>query len=150
MNDKLSLPTISGLAINPAAWLAKKHKECNDWNLCRKEAMENNLMQIEKIASAERYLAYTIKLLKELTEEELSLLSDSDSSSQRGLMWLVFCRTYPLIGKFSATVINQKFNHHDFFLSTGDWNEFLSRESSEHQEIRHLDFSTVSPFQVKF
>ena len=40
--------------------------------------MENSLLQIEKIASAERYLAYTIKLLKELTEEELSLLSDGD------------------------------------------------------------------------
>ena len=138
MNDKLSLPTISGLAINPASWLAKKHNECNDWNLCRKEAMENNLMQIEKIASAERYLAYTIKLLKELTEEELSLLSDSDVSSQRALLWLAFCRTYPLIGKFADTVINQKFNHHDFILSTGDWNEFLSRESHEHHEIEDI------------
>ena len=138
MNDNLSLPTISGLAINPASWLAKKHKECNDWNLCKKEAMENNLMQIEKIASAERYLAYTIKLLKELTEEELSLLSDSDISSQRALMWLAFCRTYPLIGKFADTVNNQKFNHHDFILSTGDWNEFLSRESHEHHEIEDI------------
>ena len=138
MNDKLSLPTISGLTINPASWLAKKHNECNDWNLCRKEAMENNLMQIEKIASAERYLAYTIKLLKELTEEELSLLSDSDVSSQRALLWLAFCRTYPLIGKFADTVINQKFNHHDFILSTGDWNEFLSRESHEHHEIEDI------------
>ena len=94
--------------------------------------------QIEKIASAERYLAYTIKLLKELTDKEQALLSDSDISSQRALMWLAFCRTYPLIGKFADTVINQKFNHHDFILSTGDWNEFLSRESHEHQEIEDI------------
>lgn len=138
MNDRLSLPTISGLAINPASWLAKRYLETEDWEPCRKEAMDNNLMKIEKTASAARYLAYTIKLLKELTEEELSLLSDSDIASQRALMWLAFCRTYPLIGKFSDTVINQKFSHHDFFLSTGDWNEFLSRESSEHQEIEDI------------
>lgn len=138
MNDRFSLPTISGLAINPASWLAKRYLETEDWEPCRKGAMDNNLMKIEKTASAARYLAYTIKLLKELTEEELSLLSDSDIASQRALMWLAFCRTYPLIGKFSDTVINQKFSHHDFFLSTGDWNEFLSRESSEHQEIEDI------------
>ena len=79
MNDKLSLPTISGLAINPAAWLAKKNIESCDWNLCRKEAVDHNLMQIEKMASAERYIAYTVKLLKELTKDELALLSDGDA-----------------------------------------------------------------------
>lgn len=138
MNVALSLPTISGLTINQAVWLAKKYIECNDWNLCRKEAMDDNIMQIEKIASAERYLAYTTKLLKELTKEELALLADSDTSNQRNLMWLAFCRAYPLIGKFADTIINQKFNNHDFSLSTGDWNEFLSRESHEHQEIEDI------------
>lgn len=138
MNVAISLPTISGLAINQAVWLAKKHIECNDWKLCRKEAMDDNIMQIEKIASAERYLAYTIKLLKEFTKEELALLADGDTSNQRNLMWLAFCRTYPLIGKFADTVINQKFNNHDFSLFTGDWNEFLSRESHGHQEIEDI------------
>ena len=138
MNVALSLPTISGLAINQAVWLTKKYIECNDWNLCRKEAMDDNIMQIEKIASAERYLAYTIKLLRELTKKELPLLTNSDIDSQRALMWLAFCRTYPLVGKFADTVINQKFNNHDFILSAGDWNEFLSRESHEHQEIEDI------------
>lgn len=138
MNVALSLPTISGLATKQAIWLTKKYFECNDWNLCRKEAIDDNIMQIEKIASTERYLAYTIKLLKELTKEELTVLADGDTGSQRALMWLAFCRAYPLIGKFADTVINQKFNNHDFFLSSGDWNEFLSRESHEHHEIEDI------------
>ena len=138
MSANLTLPTISGLAINQASWLAKRYIESGDWNQCRKEAMDENLMQIEKTASAERYLAYTIKLLKKLTKDELSLLSDGSAEIRRALMWLAFCRDYPLIGKFSNTVINQKFNHHDFTLSTGDWNEFLSRESHEHQEIEDI------------
>lgn len=138
MSANLTLPTISGLAINQASWLAKRYIESGDWNQCRKEAMDENLMQIEKTASAERYLAYTIKLLKELTSDELSLLSDGNAETRRALMWLAFCRAYPLVGKFSDTVINQKFNQHDFTLSTGDWNEFLSRESHEHQEIEDI------------
>ena len=142
MSIALSLPTISGLATKQAVWLAQKYIECNDRNLCRKKAMDDNIMQIEKIASAERYLAYTIKLLKELTKEELSLLADGDTGNQRNLMWLAFCRTYPLIGKFADTVISQKFNNHDFFLSSGDWNEFLSRESHEHQEIEDIGKAT--------
>lgn len=138
MSANLTLPTISGLAINQASWLAKRYIESGDWNQCRKEAMDENLMQIEKTASAERYLAYTIKLLKELTSDELSLLSDGNAETRRALMWLAFCRAFPLIGKFSDTVINQKFNQHDFTLNTGDWNEFLSRESHEHHEIEDI------------
>ena len=138
MNDKLSLPTISGLAINPASWLAKRYLETKDWEPCRKEAMENNLMKIEKIASASRYLGYTLKLLRTLDNKELELLALQNSDTQRAMMWLAFCRTYLLIGKFADTVINQKFMQHDFHLSPGEWNEFLSRESHEHQEIEDI------------
>ena len=54
MSANLTLPTISGLALNQASWLAKRYIESGDWNQCRKEAMDENLMQIEKTASAER------------------------------------------------------------------------------------------------
>ena len=142
MNDKLSLPTISGLAINPAAWLAKRYLETNDWILCKREAMDINLMQIDKTASAARFLAYTIKLLKILDDSELELLATKNADIQRAIMWLALCRTYPLVGKFADTVINQKFNLHDFYLSFGEWNEFLSRESYEHQELEEIGKSS--------
>lgn len=138
MNDRLSLPTISGLAINPASWLAKRYLETEDWEICRKEAMDNNLMKIEKTASAARYLAYTMKLLRALDDRELELLASQNADTQRAMLWLAFCRTYPLIGKFADTVINQKYIQHDFHLSPGEWNEFLSRESCEHQEIENI------------
>ena len=138
MNDKLTLPTISGLAINPASWLAKRYLETKDWEQCRKEAIEDNLMKIEKTASSARYLAYTMKLLRTLGDKELESLASHNADTQRAMMWLAFCRTYPLIGKFADTVINQKFKQHDFHLSAGDWNEFLSRESYEHQEIEDI------------
>lgn len=86
MNDRLSLPTISGLAINPASWLAKRYLETKDWEPCRKEAMENNLMKIEKNASAARYLAYTMKLLRSLDDRELQLLSSL--SWHANMLWL--------------------------------------------------------------
>ena len=111
MNDKLTLPTISGLAINPALWLAKRYLETKDWEQCRKEAIEDNLMKIEKTASSARYLAYTMKLLRTLGDKELESLASHNAVTQRAMMWLAFCRTYPLIGKFADTVINQKFKH---------------------------------------
>ncbi len=151
MDDKLTLPTITGLAINPAAWLAKRYLETNDWNLCKKEAIDINLMQIDKTATAIRYLSYTIKLLKILDENELQLLATQKADAQRAILWLAFCRTYPLVGKFADTVINQKFNQHDFHLSFGEWNEFLSRESNEHQEIEDIGkFSRVKAKSVLF
>ena len=138
MTDKLSLPTISGLAINPASWLAKRYLETKEWELCRSEATENNLMKIEKTASSARYLVYTMKLLRTLDDKELELLAFQNADTQRAMMWLAFCRTYLLVGKFADTVLNQKFNRHDFHLSIGEWNEFLSRESHEHQEIEDI------------
>ncbi len=138
MNNKISLPTISGLAINPASWLAKRYLEIKNFESCRREAMENNLMKIEKRASSARYLAYIMKLLRTLDDRELELLASSNANTQRAMMWLAFCRTYPIMGKFADTVINQKFNHYDFSLCTSDWNEFLSRESQEHQEIEDI------------
>ena len=142
MSQKLSLPTISGLEIKQATWLAKKYIECHDWLACSKEAMNDNLMQIEKTASAKRYLSYTIKLLKELTSEELLSFNSSGVEMKKAFMWLAFCRTYPLVGKFASSVINQKFSSHDFSLSFGDWNEFLSRESLEHHEIEDIGKSS--------
>ena len=138
MTDKLSLPTISGLAINPASWLAKRYLGTKEWELCRSEATENNLMKIEKTASSARYLVYTMKLLRTLDDKELELLAFQNADTQRAMMWLAFCRTYLLVGKFADTVLNQKFNRHDFHLSIGEWNEFLSRESHEHQEIEDI------------
>lgn len=142
MNKKLSLPTISGLEIKQATWLAKKYNECKDWTVCSREAMDGNLMQIEKTASAKRYLAYSVKLLKEFTKEELLLFISGNVEIKRAFMWLAFCRTYPLVGKFASSVINQKFSSHDFSLSFGDWNEFLSRESLEHHEIEDIGKSS--------
>ena len=93
MNNKISLPTISGLAINPASWLAKRYLEIKNFESCRREAMENNLMKIEKRASSARYLAYIMKLLRTLDDRELELLASSNANTQRAMMWLAFCRT---------------------------------------------------------
>ena len=142
MNDRLSLPTISGLAINPASYLANRYLETKDWITCRDEAIKNNIMKIDKTASSVRYISYTTKLLKTLTNEELQLLASSVADTKRSMMWLAFCLTYPLVGKFADTVINQKFIHHDFTLTSGDWNEFLSRESYEHHAIEDIGKAT--------
>lgn len=138
MSSRLSLPTVSGLETYPASRLTKRYMECGDWNLCRIEALEGNLMRMDKTASAARYIRYIAKLLAMLTNEELILFVDSDMEGQKALLWLAFCRAYPLVGKFADTVINQKFNNHDFSLLPKDWNEFLSRESDEHQELENI------------
>lgn len=142
MTTKITLPTIAGLMIGPATKLAHIYSDTKDWKSCKDEALESNLMQIDKIASSKRYLEYTISLLKKLSEKEIEAFTISDSYDQKAFMWIAFCRSYPIITKFAETVINQKFNRNDYNLSFGDWYEFLSQESIEHTEIDDIGKAT--------
>lgn len=142
MIENISLPTLSGLMVNQAVKITTIYQESGDWQKCRQEVLERNIMQIDKESSSRRYVAYVIKMLKMLSDEELRLLIGSSLEDQKAIMWLAFCRSYPLVGLFAAEVVREKFLSRDYSLSISDWNEFLARKAQENDSIDNIGKET--------
>lgn len=142
MRSGINLPTISGLMIPQAEKIAELYLQSKDWNECRKEAIEKNIMQIDKTASSKRYVSYVISLLRRLSEEEIMILAGDSQEDRKAMMWLSFCRAYPLIGEFASTVIHQKFISHEFSLTPNDWSEFLAGKAQENEGIDEIGKAT--------
>ena len=142
MIEKISLPTISGLMLPQSVKIVRLFVECNNWAEVKAKAIETNVMQIDKIASSSRYVSYIIKNLKNLTQEEIHFFDGAGIEDQRALLWVVFCRTFPMVGLFSSEEMHQKFISHDKTLSFSDWNEFLSRKANENDSIDNIGKET--------
>lgn len=142
MIEKISLPTISGLMLPQSIKIVRLFVECNNWAEVKAKAVETNVMQIDKLASSSRYISYIIKNLKNLTLEEIQFFDGAGIEDQRTLLWIAFCRTFPIVGLFASEVVHQKFLSYEKTLSFSDWNEFLSRKANENDSIDNIGKET--------
>ena len=142
MIEKISLPTISGLMLPQSIKIVRLFVECNNWAEVKAKAVETNVMQIDKLASSSRYISYIIKHLKNLTLEEIQFVDGAGIEDQRTLLWIAFCRTFPIVGLFASEVVHQKFLSYEKTLSFSDWNEFLSRKANENDSIDNIGKET--------
>lgn len=140
---KNNLPTVSlGLMIPQAVKVAQIYLECNDWVKTKEKSIELNIMQVDRLATASRYVLHAIRILQNLGIEGIKHLSIAEIEDQRALLWLAFCRTYPLVGLFASDVIHQRFLTNNRYLYLRDWDAFLSRQADEDNTIDNIGKST--------
>lgn len=143
-----TLPTVSGLRVNIAHQLSALYLENRDWNYCSKYAVVNNLFQMNKEASSKRYSAYLIKNLKSLEIDELSVLAGESVDDQNAVMWLAFCRTFPLVGKFAEEKLGPFYREKHFHIDIKDWNEFFLDMVDEYPYLSEIGEATLRKSRV--
>ena len=106
-NKKLSL-TLRPAMIHENLIIAEEYNKFKDWNLVRDEVLGNNLLQARTESTLKTIYGEVSKRLKNLTDEELGLMTESDADVKH-LVWLAICRQYLFTYQFTLIKVDFSF-----------------------------------------
>jgi hypothetical protein len=131
-----------GLYINESVAVARLRLQGNSWDATAAKARETKAFPVRKESSARRSIREIINRLRELSDDELSLLLEGDRPEQAALLWLAACRAYRFVGEFAVEVLNERFLSLRLHVTYGDFDSFLSAKAEWSPKLASLTNST--------
>jgi hypothetical protein len=133
---KLSL-TLRPAMIHENRIIAEEYNKLKDWTLVRDEVLGNNLLQARTESTLKTIYGEVSKRLKNLTNDELTLLTESDADVKH-LVWLAICRQYLFTYQFAVEVLSEYFDKSRFQLFTEDYIAFLNAKAEWHSNLDNI------------
>ncbi|MBX3194874.1 MAG: DUF1819 family protein [Microbacteriaceae bacterium] len=134
---------VGGLYLQGAPVAARLYLELDDWTEVRAELDADNLLQARTASSAKRLGRELVQRLEELTDAELTLLTDATADERAQLMWVAACRRYELIAEFAEEVLRERFLLMAPDLTTEHFEAFVRGKTLWHPELADLEESTL-------
>ena len=131
-----------GLFFHESIELAGLFESARDWDLVKKEAGLQNLLQSRTEASSTRAIREIVWRLQMLSKEELELLLEGSQQEQKYLLWIAICRTYPFIKEFAQQILREFFVSMRGELQYEDFDYFYNKKSDLHPELDEISDST--------
>lgn len=145
--SKISLPTVTGLRLFQSSLMANQYLKIGNWPAVRSWAVNENIFDSSRTDTSNRYASHVVKMISTLTQSQLNILSEGDSSEQLAMLWLGFCKTFDVIGWFAKEIIHEKYVAKDFNLSRNDFMAFLISKSDSVPELKEVGASSRSKLQ---
>lgn len=131
--------------------LASEYIKLGDWDLVKKSAIEQNLIQARALGSLKRIVHELIYRLKSLDKKELEWLIEANQQEQLYMLWLAICRSYRFIAEFSDEVLREQFITFNLVLNHEDYDLFFRHKADWHAELDELsDLTKQKVRQVLF
>jgi hypothetical protein len=130
---KLSL-TLRPAMIHENLIIADEYNKFKDWTLVRDEVLGNNLLQARTESTLKTVYAEVSKRLKNLTDDELALMTKSDMDVKH-LVWLAICRQYLFTYQFAVEVLSDYYDRSRFQLYSEDYDAFLNAKAEWHNNL---------------
>lgn len=127
--------TTASLMVNEMVLIAQSKNDNTDFNYV--EILGNG-----KSATGKKYYAELTKRLRNLTTDQVELLTDGDLPTQKQICFLAVCKTYGFINDFTIEVLRNKFLVFDYQITDGDYLSFLRGKMQEHEELEKLTEQT--------
>ena len=141
--------TGASLMHNESMKLAECYAELKDWELVKKEVEENNLLQKNKISTIKRVFIELKGRLQKLTPLQFDFLLDSDSTSQRLMIFIGICKSYNFIGEFVVEVLRYKMMTFDNALLDSDYHRFYETKSITNEELENATEATQKKLRTQ-
>ena len=135
--------TSGGLLTREAAVAAPLYLCLGDWAEVRSTVDEENALQTRTVASGKRLSRELVQRLAELSDEEVSVISDATATERAQLMWVAACRRYDLIGEFAEEMVRERFLLMTPTLGPADFDSFIRAKALWHEELAELADSTL-------
>ncbi|NQY33788.1 MAG: DUF1819 family protein [Alteromonadaceae bacterium] len=136
--NKLSL-TLRPAMIHESRIVAEQYNVLKDWKLVRDEVLTNNLLQARTESTSRTMYGEVSKRLKNLTDDELSLMTTSDlDADAKHLVWLAICRQYLFTYQFAIEVVSEHFSKSRFKLYAEDYVAFLNAKAEWHSNLDNI------------
>lgn len=136
MSDKLSL-TLRPAMIHENLIIAEEYNKSKDWTQVRDEVISNNLLQSRTDSTLKTIYGEVSKRLKNLTDEELALMIESDADVKH-LVWLAICRQYPFTYQFAVEVLSEYYDRSRYQLYSEDYDAFLNAKAEWHSNLDNI------------
>lgn len=150
MRYQLSFTTGS-ILLNDTVKTATIYLQLQDWLAVKNEILKENSLQKKKVATRVRQSREIIKRLRNLSQKQLDLLSNSDPDTSKLIILLAIAKTYRLIYEFIDEVVRAKWLLFDYILLESDYERFVQAKSELHPELENLtDTSKAKIKQVIF
>lgn len=131
-----------GLFYQESLRILEIYQDTKNWDTTQKSAVAKNLIQSRTESSGVRRVREICSRLKELTAEELDLLSTGSAQEQYYLLWIAICKRHEFIADFASKVLREKFLRMDLLLESADYNMFFEDMAEWHEELDLLAEST--------
>lgn len=136
MSEKLSL-TLRPAMIHENLIIAEEYNKFKDWIQVRDEVISNNLLQSRTDSTLKTIYGEVSKRLKNLTDEELALMIESDADVKH-LVWLAICRQYPFTYQFAVEVLSEYYDRSRYQLYSEDYDAFLNAKAEWHSNLDNI------------
>lgn len=148
--QKYSLSFTSIGARRPeTADLARAYVDCLDWTEVKRCVIEDNIISLNKESTRRRVGSELIKRLKMLDADEMAFLADAVDDDQLAMIWVVICRTYPVLRAFSTEVVATRFSKMVPDVPRTVWEAFIEEESIDHPELAHLTDKSRRQLEIR-
>ena len=134
--------TVGGLFHGESLRIAALYLELRQWNACRDEVLEKNLLQARTLSSLKRIYREAASRLETLTHHELEFLIACSRQDQAYLLWLAVCRRYQFIADFAIEVLRERHLSLKSDLATSEFDSFFNRKSEWHLELDEITPTT--------
>ena len=131
--------------------LAELYQQLGNWRAVQQRALTNDTLQLGKRATIARESRELITRLQQLSEPEIGFLVRIDTVSQRHLLLIAICRTYPFVRQFVLDVVRVNYQRFEFDIAETDYRRFFDHQVAIHDELDRLsDSSKAKIKQVLF
>lgn len=122
--------------------LARSYRELGDWKAVRSAIEKDDILMIRSESSRKRIGLELTKRLRNLSDDEISQLAESESDVQTALAWIAVCRTYEFIRDFLNDVVAVRWHDGLGDLPQGAYESYVEEASVLHPELASISDGT--------
>lgn len=129
--------------------VAREYLECGDWTEVRRLIVDENLISLNSDGNRKRIGGEIVKRLKTLNADELSFLDSSLDDDQLAMLWVMLCRTYPILREFSTGVLAERYNNMMPDLPKSTYQAFAEEQKLDHPELAALTENSQKKVEIR-
>ena len=135
-HNKYSLSFTAASALIPeTVSIAQILIEEKDWQNVFEKVSKNNLLNKNKKTTLSREFNEIKKRLKNLNQQELEILANSNTQLTKWIIHLALLKTYSFYSEFVCEVIRGKLNKFELSIKDSDYTRFFEEKSYTHPEL---------------
>ncbi|MEF9875698.1 MAG: DUF1819 family protein [Gordonibacter sp.] len=128
---------------------ARAYLECQNWREVRHRIVDEDLLSLNSEGNRKRIGGEVIKRLKTLTLEETAFFVSSVDDDQLAMLWVAFCRTYPILRSFSSGVLSVRYRDMIPDVPKETYRAFVEDEEYDHPELAALTESSQKKIEIR-
>ncbi len=134
--------TTGGLFWSESIDLIDRYLQEGDWDLLRTAVVSEDALRVRTRAASMRISREIISRLKELSQNELSFLTEASTQEQLWMLWVAVCRHFPFIREFAVEGLRENYITLRYKADHKDFDAFFHQKAQVSDEVEALKEST--------